>query len=348
MAMVMVTAMATATTLFAGAPNLPGLLDGVGQSARFGDWLVFAVDNNYLWVGDSLNNAHAVIRRVDIDTAAVLTIAGGPIGDVDNAIGINARFGHVEALATDGNILWVADEASHKVKAVDLQPPYAVTTLAGSGSNSLADGIGLAASFSGVRGITYYGGMLYIVDGNQAVVRSIDPSTGEVLTIAGAPGQTGQVDGVGNQARFISPRYMTSDNSGVLYIADTNGNTIRFLNTFDDYVGTFAGDGTVGYLDGVGSLAQIHRPRGMCCDGTSIYFTEFNQHTVRQGVIATTSITTNIGQHCGGGANCAGGYQEGTGTANTQLDGPIGLAFHHPSGTLFVGDAGNNVIRALK
>jgi hypothetical protein len=85
----------------------------------------------------------------------------------------------------------------------------------------------------------------------------------------------------------------------------------------------------------------------MTSDGTSIYFSEFNQHTIRQGVIATTEITTNIGQDCGGGP-CVGGYQEGQGTANTQLQSPVGLAFHYPSNTVFVCDTGNNVIRTLR
>jgi hypothetical protein len=134
----------------------------------------------------------------------------------------------------------------------------------------------------------------------------------------------------------------------MLFIADTNGNKIRTYNVLDTYVGTFAGDGTSGYIDDVGTAARIHRPRGMSSDGTSIYFSEFNQHTVRQGVIATTSITTNIGQHCNGQQNCQGGYQEGTGTANTQLDSPVGLTFHYASNTLFVCDSGNNVIRAMK
>lgn len=336
------------TTLFAGAPGVSGLLDGTGQAARFGSWCVATVDNSYLWIGDSLNNGHAVIRRVDVSTAEVLTVAGGQQGDNDHAVGLNAEFGWIEAIATDGSTLWVADEANHKIKAVDLQAPFAVTTVAGSGNNMVTDGNGVNASFAGVRGITYYAGMLYVVDGNQAVLRSFDPQTGDVLTIAGTPGQTGSQDGTGAQARFVSPRYMTSDNSGMLYIADTNGAKIRTFNTFDSYVGTFAGDGTSGYVDDVGTSARIHRPRGMTSDGTSIYFSEFNQHTIRQGVIATASVSTNVGQHCDGGANCSGGYQEGTGTANTQLDSPVGLAFHHPSNTLFVCDSGNNVIRALK
>jgi hypothetical protein len=157
----------------------------------------------------------------------------------------------------------------------------------------------------------------------------------------------GTTDGVGMNAQFVSPRYMTSDNSGVLYIADTNGFHIRTFNTVTNYVGTFAGNGMAGYADGVGAMASIHRPRGMASDGTSIYFTEFNQHTVRQGVLATQSVTTNIGQHCNGQMNCMGGYTEGVGTA-ARLNGPFGLNYHFPSKSLFVLDSTNRVIRRIQ
>ena len=336
------------TTLEVGSPGVPGLIDGNGQMARLGGWCVLAADNDYLWVGDSLNQAHAVIRRYDIQTGDLITIAGGTPGDQTSGVGINARFQWVEAIATDGNTLWIADGGNHKIKAVDLQPPYAVTTVAGSGANQVVDGNGQNAAFSDIRGLTYYNGIVYSVDGSQSVLRSFDPQSGDVLTIAGMVGQQGQQDGVGGAARFISPRYMTSDNSGMLFIADTNGNKIRSYNTVDGFVGTFAGDGTSGYVDAIGPNARIHRPRGMTSDGTSVYIAEFNQHTIRQGVIADQSITTNIGQDCGGGGNCPGGYQEGTGVANTQLRNPVGLAFHYPSNTVFVCDSDNNVIRALR
>jgi cysteine-rich repeat protein len=338
------------TELYVGSPGQIGLVDGQGNGARLGGWCVLAADNTYLWLGDSANMQHAVIRQIDIATADVVTIAGGVgggQGDVDAAVGTNARFGWIEALATDGTTVWIADEPNHKIKAMDVAPPHAVTTVAGSGANQVTDGNGVAAAFAGVRGITYYDGMLYVLDGANAILRRFDPATGDVTTIAGTAGQTGQVDGFGAAARFISPRYMTSDNSGMLYIADTNGNTIRTYDTFDTYVGTFAGSAMMGYADGIGVAAVIHRPRGMTSDGTSIYFSEFNQHTVRQGVIATTEVSTNIGQHCNGGP-CNGGYQEGQGVANTQLDSPVGLAFHFPSNTVFVCDSGNNVIRTLR
>ena len=149
-----------------------------------------------------------------------------------------------------------------------------------------------------------------------------------------------------SMARFISPRYMASDNSGLLFIADTNGYHIRSYNTFDGYVGTFAGNGSQGYVDGVGNNAAIHRPRGMTSDGTSVYWTEFNQHTVRQGIIASQSVSTNVGQHCNGN-NCNGGYTEGIGTAS-RFNGPFALAFHYATNSMFVLDAGNNVIRRIQ
>jgi len=336
------------TTLFVGAPGVPGLVDGTGQNARLGGWCVMAADNTYLWVGDTLNNGHSVVRRVDIQTGDMLTVAGGQQGNQDDATGVNARFQWIEAITTDGSTVWVADGGNRTIRAIDLQAPYAVTTVAGSGQAGVTDGVGTAATFEDLRGLTYYAGKLYSLDGTNAVLRSFDPITGDVVTLAGTVGQTGQADGIGAAATFISPRYMTSDNSGMLFIADTNGSKLRSYNVTTGFVGTFAGDGNQGYLDGVGAAAQIHRPRGLTSDGTSIYIAEFNQHTIRQGVIATGEISTNVGQDCGGGANCAGGYQEGTGTANTQLSNPVGLAFHFASNTLFICDSGNNVIRALK
>ena len=160
-------------------------------------------------------------------------------------------------------------------------------------------------------------------------------------------------DVLGASARFISPRYIASDNSGMLYVADTNGNTIRSYNTVTTWVGTFAGTGACGYLDGVGTMAAIHRPRGMTSDGTSIYWVEFNAHTIRQGDLATASVTTLVGTPPSCSITCScplpppGGYVEGTGSA-AQLDGPFSVAFHYPSNSLFFFDGGNAVLRRIR
>ncbi len=332
------------TETFVGLNGAQGLVDGVGTAARLGGYGTLAADDTYLYYLDASNH---VIRRIEISTRNVQTIAGDVSGGtptyLDDPVGLNARFLGGEAITTDGNTLWVAD--SRRIRAVSLTPPHAVTTVAGSGATGCADGFGTAATFDDLRGLTYYDGLVYSVDANAAVVRSFDPFTTEVVTVAGTAYATGTVDQFGAAARFISPRYMTSDNTGMLYIADTNGYRIRSYNTVTTFVDTFAGGGAAGYVDGIGTAALVHRPRGMASDGTSIYWVEFNQHTVRQGVLATASVTTLVGQHCGG-LPCTGGYLEGVGTA-ALFNSPFSLAFHHPTGSLFVVDGGNFVIRRI-
>jgi hypothetical protein len=94
-------------------------------------------------------------------------------------------------------------------------------------------------------------------------------------------------------------------------------------------------------------MASVHRPRGLASDSTSIYFAEFNQHTVRQVVLATGQVTTNAGQHCDGNMNCPGGYAEDIGLA-ARFNGPFALAFHPTSNSLFVLDSANRVIRRMQ
>jgi cysteine-rich repeat protein len=347
--------LANTTSLFAGGVNSPALVDGIGASARFGGIGTLTVDADYLWVADSLNN---VIRRVDIATADVVTVAGDPGGAGgfrDDPIGLNALFGGSEAIATDGVTVWIADQG--RIRAMAVAPPHGVTTVAGPGG--YVDGIGAAAGFDDLRGLTYYGGYVWLLDAVAGTVRRFDPATAEVVTVAGTPYATGcppggaPVDGVGAAAVLCSPRYMASNNSGLLYIGDTNGNTIRSYNTVTGFVGTFAGDGTCGYADGVGAAAQVHRPRGMTSDGTSIYWVEFNAHTIRQGVLASQSASTLVGTPAACTLTCscssapAGNYTEGIGAA-ALLENPYAVAFHYPSHSLFFIDAGNAVIRRIQ
>jgi cysteine-rich repeat protein len=267
---------ANTTSLFVGAPGMPGLVDGTGGAARIRGGLL-AVDATYLWHADSTNR---VIRRIEIATGTVATIAGdvsgGPAGYVDAANGLSARFSQLEAIATDGTTLWIGDAG--RIRAITVAPPHAVTTVAGQGPGATyTPGVGLVAAFDDLRGLTYYAGKLYVLDAVAGVIARFDPTTNEVVTVAGTPYTTGcppgaPVDGTGAAAVLCSPRYMTSDNSGNLFVADTNGATVRAFNTSTGYLGTYAGTGTCGYVDGSGAAAAIHRPRGLTSDGTSLYW----------------------------------------------------------------------------
>jgi cysteine-rich repeat protein len=343
------------STLFVGMPGQSGFNDGFGTAARLSGVAAMTVDATSIWLGETLART---VRRVDIATKTVTTvagIAGAGAAHIDSPMGANARFGSVESLATDGTTIWVADVANHVIRTVSATAPYGVATVAGTAiAGMVQDGIGPAAQFDNIRGLTYYKGLVYLLDANAAVVRTFNPVTLEVKTVAGSPYQLGATDGVGAAARFTSPRYMASDGSGMLYIADTNGFTIRAFNTVTSEVTTFAGDAACGYADGTGTTAKIHRPRGMTSDGTSIYWVEFNAHTIRQGVVATKQIGTFSGTPfpCSIDCSCgamppAGTYAEGVGAA-AGWNGPWEIAFHWPSNSFFVVDSGNLVIRRIQ
>ncbi len=255
-----------------------------------------------------------------------------------------------EGCATNGtDTVWVA--GGDTIQAIENAPPYGVTEvhtgISATDAASFVDGLPGTASFHDVRGLTWSGGLLWIVDSNAAVIRSMDPATGEVTTVAGMPYARGAVDGVGSAARFTSPRYIVSDGSGMLYISDTNGQQIRALDTSTMEVTTFAGiNGMAGHVDGIGTSARIHRPRGITADASSIYFVEFNAHTVRQGVMATQSVTTLAGM-ADTSSGSTGGYAEGTGLA-AEFSFPFDIAYHFPSSVLFVVDGRNSVIRRIR
>jgi hypothetical protein len=138
---------------------------------------------------------------------------------------------------------------------------------------------------------------------------------------------------------------MTSDNSGMLFVADNLGATIRTYNVGTRAVGTFAGDGTAAVRDGVGTMARIDRPRGLTSDGTSLYFVEFEEDVIRQGVIATRDVTTMLGVPSGG-PMMAPPYADGTGSAVVMFR-PFSIAFHQASNSLFFVD-GYAVIRRVQ
>uniref|UniRef100_A0A0D3ILW1 BTB domain-containing protein n=1 Tax=Emiliania huxleyi (strain CCMP1516) TaxID=280463 RepID=A0A0D3ILW1_EMIH1 len=90
------------------------------------------------------------MRRVEVATGAVTTIAGsGEDGDADG-VGDTAEFNNPSGLAIspDGDALFVADNGNRKIRRVEVATGE-VTTVAGSGTEGSADGMGDAAEFDG-------------------------------------------------------------------------------------------------------------------------------------------------------------------------------------------------------
>ena len=91
----------------------------------------------------------------------------------------------------------------------------------------------------------------------------------------------------------------------------------------------------------------------MTSDGTSLYWVEFNRHSVRQAVLATQEVTTMLGTACVPDcpatppASCNGSYAQGVGAA-AAFSNPFDIVFHYPTNSLFIADGGNAVIRRVQ
>jgi sugar lactone lactonase YvrE len=312
-------------------------------------------------------------------------LAGQPGGQgwVDGAL-VAAHFQEPWAIVGDGaSHLYVAD--ANIIRAID-QASGTVTTLAGSyGHPGTSDGVGSDATFSLPSGLAFAGGQLYLSDTENYTIRKIDVASGAVTTIAGAPGQRGTTDGDAADARFGEPEGIALDGSGNLYIADTDNNTIRALSLSTGVVSTLAGNSVPGLADGVGTAALFYKPKALSVDGSgNVYVADAFNVCIRKVVPATGTVSTvatfqavpqgiafdggdllvslsgvgtspdnRIVRLTGAGAvstvaggQTAPGFVDGTG-AGARFSSPAGL-WSDSSGTLYVADSGNFVLRAMK
>lgn len=212
------------------------LVDASGNSARFNRPADICADGSgYLYIADNYNE---VIRKVNLATGAVTTLAGmkETAGDVDGT-GQAARFNNITAIAMyDANHVVVVDSWNNKIRKVNVNTG-AVTTVAGLGANTgfgHEDGNVSVAKFRYPTGIAVdQFGNIYVSeggDGQSNVIRKISGST--VTTIAGKYQEaTTHLDGNDTASRFYKPMDMAFNTAGnILYVADQGNHVIRAID----------------------------------------------------------------------------------------------------------------------
>ena len=273
-----------------------------GATASFFQPNGLTTDGTNIYVADYRNN---MIRKVNIASGAVTTLAGSPAGiagitdSTSNDIsGTTATFNLPSAITTDGTYLYVADTGNNAIRMVDPSNGsvhwVAGSTSGAAGSNDAL--IGTDARFNQPYGITTDGTNLYVADTGNNTIRKIVISTGAVVTLAGAAAAPGSddsgADNTGASARFNLPTRLTTDGSN-LYVTDFNNKTIRKVVIATGAVTTIAGiRGTVGVLDGPGLTATFNQPNGITTDGTNLYVTDTYSNTIRIISITTADVTT--------------------------------------------------------
>jgi len=216
--------------------------------------------------------------------------------------------------------------------------PPTVSTLAGSTTYGSADGLGPAASFYYPTGVVVdTSGNLYVADTNNFEIRKISP-IGMVSTLAGST-TSGSADGIGVAAGFNYPTDVALSNDGAtLYVADSYNNEIRKIDLATGAVSTFAGSTTPGFVDGTGTAASFHYPKGVKLDRNgNFYIADFNNNAIRK-ITPAGVVTTLAGSATAGSA-------DGVGSA-ASFNHPKGIAVD-TNGNVYVGDVDNNEIRKI-
>lgn len=310
----------------------PAFANGIGVAASFNKPSGIAVDSSgTVYVADYLNNR---IRKISL-SGDVTTLAGSGSPAFADGVGSSASFKYPSGLAINSNgIIYVADYYNHRIRAISVSGT--VTTLAGSGSLSFADGVGSAASFQYPSGISVdSNGIVYVADYYNHRIRKIT-SSGNVTTLAGS-GVAQFADGAGSSASFNGPFGVAVDFEGTVYVADINNNRIRKISVSGN-VSTLAGSGGAIFADGLALAASFNKPSGVAVDSSgSVFVADYLNHRIRK-ISSSGAVTTLAGSG-------TAAYADGVGSS-ASFNYPIGVAVNS-NGTLYVADYYNHRIRKI-
>jgi len=307
------------------------------------------------------DGAANVIRKIDISTGTISTIAGTFLGfnvvdptpfHGDGGAGTSAHLNVPLGVAVDitGNV-YIADAGNNVIRKVTVSTGI-IDAIAGQATSSLGysgDG-GLATKaqlYTPYDVAVDQSGNVYIADSQNHVIRKITSTTGIISTLAGSGPSNAGYSGDGGpaiSAKLNTPQGVTVDASGNVLIVDTGNHAIRKVAAATGTITTIAGTGTFGYQGdgGPAITAKLNAPGRVAVDAAGdIYIADQGNNVVRKVIEATGIISTLAG------TGTAGYSGDGGPATAAKLSSPQGVAVDLQEGNVFIIDRGNSVIRAV-
>ena len=225
-----------------------------------------------------------------------------------------------------------------------------ITTIAGTGTSGHTGdgGAATAAQLDFPHGLAKHPltGLIYFTEAlntsSNHYIRTIDPSTGIINTIAGTGAAGYNGDGIPATAATLSqPFDMVFDAAGNLYFCDETNDRVRRIDNTTGIITTIAGNGTHGYGgDGVVATSEaMADPSGIAIDAAGNLFIS-ERHRIRK-IDMSTGLIYNIG---GSGSPSYSG--DGAAVSGATFSFNNFLSFDN-SGNLLVSDNGNHCVRKI-
>lgn len=331
-------------------------------------------------------------------------VAGQTVGSIIDTSGngclatapsvITSSDAHDVGVDSVGNIYFIDNGSPLMIRRIDGRSGI-VTLFAGSTSTKVCaaavdkwgdncsanDGAGNVAggftTLTTTRGLSVAkNGDVYVADFSGRLIHKISAATGIMSIVAGAltgtagnkntatGGYTGD-GGPGNTAEVNSPRGVTADASGNVYIADTANNVVRMVNTagvISTIVSKYPGSNTPatagsGGDGGPATAAQISAPEDLEIDANgNLFIADFGNNRIRVVYAGGAQVAALIAATNGNAVAVAGNiYTIMGGGTGTYSPGTIVLATSVPvsnvrkialdaRGNVYLADNGNNVI----
>lgn len=317
-------------TTFAG-DGVGGMTNGDALASRFKRPQGMAFDRNgNLYVADWENGA---IRRISGGTVSTVALSGL---DAFRPYGLAYFYDTANSL----DWLYVSDNVNHKVYRIQLTAGGTTgsgTVLAGSGSQGMQNGAGVAAQFNRPMGIAVDGDRnVFVADEGNSTIRKIDGG-GMVSSFVGSPhpefAPPISRDGLGSDpsagAKFVHPTGLTIDNQGTLYVTQMNDGKIRRVSRN-------------ALVDTLLLTKSLWNPVGIAVGpGGTLFVTEENTNSVHK-IFPQGEVVTIAG---GSGNLLLPSLKDGIGT-KADLRAPNGIVRAN-DGSLYVTEYTNNAIRKL-
>jgi fibronectin type 3 domain-containing protein len=200
------------------------------------------------------------VRKINLTTKVETLVAGGSASSLRDGIGAAAQFRNITAgMASDGTHLYVTDNSA--IRKIELATGI-VSTIAGKEASGYADGMGAAAKFSGLGGMTMVGTYLYATDNFSTIRRIQTNGTGGTTPtpVSNSTVTTGPLAGTWSYnspggAAWSQVTDTTVPNGGAVYKAAA---VAQDQSTIASITVTQAGNGVVSFYKKVSSMA--------CCD----------------------------------------------------------------------------------